>query len=57
MKSPKPEISTYTMPLAELLDLLGTTRRTTERPPRSRRDRRPPPAPVTPPDEQPKTDA
>ncbi len=56
MKTPKPEIPTYSMPLADLLDLLGT-RRTSERPPRAKRDRRPPPAPVSPPDEQPDSDA
>jgi hypothetical protein len=51
MKSPKPEIPTYSMPLADLLDLLGT-RRTSERPSRTKRDRRPPPVPLTPPDDQ-----
>ena len=56
MKTPKPEIPTYTMPLADLLDLLGATRRTIEPPRRTKRDRRPPPAPVSPPDDQPDSD-
>ena len=38
MESPKPE-KTYTMPLDELLELLGATRKTTERPARSARKR------------------
>jgi hypothetical protein len=57
MKSPKPEIPTYSMPLADLLEVLGATRRSSERPPRAKRDRRPPREPITPPDEQPESDA
>ena len=56
MKSPKPEIPTYTMPLADLLDVLGATRRAIEPPVRAKRDRRAPPVPVTAPDEQPESD-
>lgn len=56
MKTPKLESPTYTMPLAELLDLLGATRRTVEPPRRPKRDRRPPPAPVSPADDQSESD-
>lgn len=57
MNTPKPETPIYTMPVDELLDVLGATRRTTPRRTKTKGERRRQPrTPVTPPREQPKTD-